>query len=301
MNFNNYGFQFSDIIIQDDIVIKTGKTPEGIQKIQREIRFYSYISEGNINFCIPKLIKYTDNQLVISYVKNPCCLTHLVNNKNINNYIENIMHELSSIHSITCKKKQSDIINDITIETQDKIISRFLKTNWLSLQNYEKITHVNGLKVKNIHYYAEYIKQRLILLVIDKGICEYSLIHGDTHLGNILYSNDDKKLYFIDPRGFFGNSELFGLKEYDYAKLLFGISGYSIFDTMNIDKLIINDNNLTIDFIKEYEYIFNSSVFDEITRLLALSIWLGNNSSFLDNNKKITSLFIALYYCEKYC
>jgi len=81
---------------------------------------------------------------------------------------------------------------------------------------------------------------------------------------------------------------------------MFGLSGYSIFDNLQIDELIIKNDNLEIDFINKYEYIFESELFDNITKLLCLSIWLGNNSCFIDINKKITSLMIAYYYCEKY-
>jgi hypothetical protein len=128
---------------------------------------------------------------------------------------------------------------------------------------------------------------------------EYSLIHGDIHLGNILIDSS-KNIYFIDPRGYFGKTKLYGLKEYDYAKLMFGISGYSTFDNISITDLNIINLNLSIDFIKEYEYIFENNIFDDITKLLCLSIWLGNNSCFINENKKIVSLMIAFYYCEKY-
>ena len=57
---------------------------------------------------------------------------------------------------------------------------------------------------------------------------------------------------------------------------------------------------LDIDFIKDQEYIFKYNYFDEITTLFYLSIWLGNNSCFLNTSKKIISLMIAFYYCEKY-
>ena len=84
------------------------------------------------------------------------------------------------------------------------------------------------------------------------------------------------------------------------AKLLFGISGYSVFDNLIIDKLNIVESNLEIDFIKEFEYIFEINQFDKITILICLSIWLANNSCFTNINKKITSIMIAYYYCEKY-
>ena len=84
------------------------------------------------------------------------------------------------------------------------------------------------------------------------------------------------------------------------AKLLFGISGYSVFDNLIVDDLSINNGNLIIDFIKDYEYIYESGIFTKTDILLSLSIWLGNNSCFTNINKKIMSIMIAFYYCEKY-
>ena len=81
---------------------------------------------------------------------------------------------------------------------------------------------------------------------------------------------------------------------------MFGLSGYSFFDNLQINELVIKDNNIEIEFIKKYEFIFETELFDNIIKLLCLSIWLGNNSCFIDINKKITSLMIAYYYCEKY-
>ena len=69
---------------------------------------------------------------------------------------------------------------------------------------------------------------------------------------------------------------------------------------MEISELKIENGDLKIDFIKEYEYIFSNNNFDNLTKLLSLSIWLGNNSCFIDENKKLFSLMIAFYYCEKY-
>ena len=77
-------------------------------------------------------------------------------------------------------------------------------------------------------------------------------------------------------------------------------SVYSAFDNMIINEVHIKKNNIEIEFIKNYEYIFDTNNFDKITILFCLSIWLGNNSCFSNINKKITSLMIAYYYCEKY-
>ena len=44
-------------------------------------------------------------------------------------------------------------------------------------------------------------------------------IHGDPTFSNIIYSSHNDKAYLIDPRGVFGNSQIFGDRYYDIAKL----------------------------------------------------------------------------------
>jgi hypothetical protein len=149
-------------------------------------------------------------------------------------------------------------------------------------------------------------------------------IHGDTHLGNILVPkpgtcivSDTPRYVFIDPRGYFASYDVFGDPHYDYAKLLFGISGYSRFDQMTIDVNDINElnglpeMNITIPFIDEYSSIYKSldtpewqssvpELTAELTRLISLSIWLGNNSTFISPEKKLMSLMISRYLCERF-
>jgi hypothetical protein len=299
MNTMNYGFKFTEIIIKKDLFIKKAKNDEGGKKIEREIQFYIELQDRKINLCMPELIYYKKNEeLCIKFIESAVNLTDIINKTNWKLYVDLIYEKLKDIHNITIEKSSESILTDITIETYDKILKRYNETDWVEYSDFNKIKYVNNIKIKDINYYAKLINERIKKIIREKNINEYNLIHGDTHLGNILVSNTN--LYFIDPRGYFGNTELYGLKNYDYAKLLFGISGYSIFDTMTINLLTIENENINIDFIQNYEYIFAEDYFDELTILFALSIWLGNNSCFLDMNKKITSLMIAYYYCEKY-
>ena len=298
MNDVNYGFQFTEIFIINDLFIKKSKNNIGSLKLKNEKNFYLEIKKKKINLSIPRLIYYNNFEIHIEYIKNSMTLTNIINKDNWKLYVSNISKELTNIHNIIINKNINDILEDINIETYVKLIKRYNESKWNEYNDFNKIKYVNNIKFKNIEYYVNKINKRVREIIIYKNINTYSLIHGDIHLGNILLSNNI--LYFIDPRGYFGNTEIYGLIEYDYAKLLFGISGYSIFDTMKIDNLEIDNENINIGFIKNYEYILNEKYFDELTILLMLSIWLGNNSCFIDNNKKITSLMIAYYYCEKY-
>ena len=334
MNAQNYGFAFNDIVINDSSVTKTAKNSVGKIKINNEIEFYLYIIKNNIDFPIPKLLYHNDGELKIQYIKNSDTMTNIITNLNTNCYIGRIKELLNTIHSVKLPVHREILLKDLIIETYKKPIERFNEFNWSKNEIYASIHSVNNIKIKNIHHYCEIIKTKIIDYIKDREY--YNLIHGDVHLGNILITpsgkenetsltfssglvadkknlrdenlpeilsgrcNKNDELYFIDPRGYFGESKLFGVSEYDYAKLMFGLSGYSVFDNMVINDLCIENNNITINFIKDYEHIFENKIFDDLTILFCLSIWLANNSCFLDINKKITSLMIAYYYCEKY-
>lgn len=299
MNPQNYGFSFNNIQIKDNLFIKEGKNQQGIDKIKKETHFYLYITNYNIPFSIPKYINSTPTSITIEYLKNTSTLTEHITPETVDHYYHKIITNLIPLHENQQVTPISQIKEDILYEIETKIIERYYKTDWTSLL--QPITTINRIPFKTIDQYIQQIKSRVIQIIEQKNLSNYQLIHGDIHLGNILIENEkeDPQLYFIDPRGFFGKTPLFGLKEYDEAKLLFGLSGYSIFDTMEIETLDIENGNLNIKWIQQYEYLFLKPYLNELQILLCLSIWLGNNSCFINPHKKITSLMIAFYYCEK--
>ena len=297
MNNNNYGFVFNKIYILDNQFVKKSKNSFGKFKINNEINFYSYILNNNIKFNTPKLIQQNDGEIILEYIEKSTTLTDKINRCNFLFFVNKIKEHLNILHSVTLSIPLTTIERDLQFELKKKILDRFSEFNWSSNNLFNSIKTVNGIKIQNIYYYCELIQSKLENYLNNRSY--YNLIHGDTHLGNILIDAHEQ-IYFIDPRGYFGETKLFGIYEYDYAKLMFGLSGYSFFDNMEIDELNIQNGNIEINFIKEYEYIFQEKIFDEITVLLCLSIWLANNSCFLNINKKITSLMIAYYYSEKY-
>jgi thiamine kinase-like enzyme len=297
MNEDNYGFTFNNITIIDNVINKKFKNLLGKTKINNEIEFYRYIFENKIVFPMPKIICHEDGELSLQYINNSCTLTNKIEFNNIDYYINKIKQYLTIIHNIQIPLSFDIIQRDLDIELHKKVLDRFNEFDWTSNLLFKSIKTVNNIKIRNIYEYCNIIRSKINLYLKSRNY--YNLIHGDVHLGNILL-DETNNIWFIDPRGYFGESKLFGLYEYDYAKLMFGISGYSVFDNMTINELDIENNNIEISFIKQYEFIFELNLFDKITLLFCLSIWLANNSCFSNINKKITSLMIAYYYCEKY-
>jgi len=305
MNDDNYGFIFSDITITDGTFIKKAKNMDGKLKLQNEIRFYTYIIDKKVGFCVPKLLEHTSDTLKLQFIANSSTLTDVIIQSNMLGYVRRIKQHLSSIHCLTMPISAEVLERDLQAELKTKVLRRFGEYEWSSYDLYNIITSVNGIRIRKLPVYCDIIYERLVVLLRERR--HYSLIHGDVHLGNILL-DEHGRMIFIDPRGHFGETMLFGLSEYDHAKLLFGLSGYSAFDNMsicNVETTVTEISgekncNLEIEFIRQHEHVFESDEFDETTILLCLSIWLANNSCFTSIRKKVTSLMIACYYCEKY-
>jgi 5-methylthioribose kinase len=297
MNIDNYGYAFNNIEICNGTVTKSAKNHYGKGKIQNEIDFYKYIISNNIQFPIPKIISIDCSNAIFSmeYLQYHSVATQI----NDDYIIQPILTHLLELHSYSILDVSKETyIRELYIETNQKIMGRYKDTDWNTIWQTYKITHVNNIKVNDIEYYVQKITRHIHSIIESFTEYQFSIIHGDAHLGNIMILDDD--IRFIDPRGYFGNMKLYGIKEYDAAKLLFGLSGYSRFNEMTIENINIQNGNVEIEFIDDYLQIYNSPLFSNYEKLLSLTIWLGNNSMFSSPLKKIYSLLIAYYICEKY-
>jgi tRNA A-37 threonylcarbamoyl transferase component Bud32 len=293
MNPNNYGFSFNDILIKNEIFIKKAKNEYGSIKIKKEIAFYNTIQHLQIPFPIPTIYTLdSSNALIEMQYIHSTTLTKVFNKEL---HLPIVLNHLNQLHNFYTKHvSKQEYTFHLMIETKDKIINRYNQTDWFIIND---IKSVNGIQIKDIYFYLDKINTRIQTIIEKMNSYTFHYIHGDVHLGNMLVDCSNN-IFFIDPRGYYGEQELIGIKEYDYAKLLFGLSGYSIFDEMTIDSFHMENNDLQIDFL--HTDIYKDNTFDEFTKLISLTIWLGNNSNFIDTNKKKMSLMISFYLCELY-
>ena len=62
------------------------------------------------------------------------------------------------------------------------------------------------------------------------NIDKFNIIHGDNTFSNTI-ADENSKIWFIDPRGVFGSTPIYGDRRYDYAKLYY--SAYGNYDSIN--------------------------------------------------------------------
>ena len=104
-------------------------------------------------------------------------------------------------------------------------------------------------------------------------------------MSNILIDTSNK-IWFIDPRGYFGNTKLFGPKEYDIGKIIYSLSGFdeinnnhnhffTIDEKSNISVNINNNIDNYLDLFDKYDK--NILIYMTILHWFGLTDYSKNN------------------------
>ena len=120
----------------------------------------------------------------------------------------------------------------------NKTYDRLKKVRFLvPFANDEYVT-VNGRRCRNIFYHKDEVSE----MVMKYMPSEFKLIHGDCTFSNMMLKSDETPV-LIDPRGYFGNTELYGDEAYDWVKLYYSVlSNYDQFNLKRFD-LYINEKD----------------------------------------------------------
>ena len=283
---------FNKIEFFDNYIIKSALNEQGINIIKKEIEWYKF--NNNTYSFIPKFEELNDNRLKLEFLKGEPLYKSFkkIDEKGKQLILNSIYDKLNTLHQTKIDIEESKMIEDIKIECYKKIYERIDKIKPL-LKYFGKINKVNGVIIEDFDTIMNKMKEILISNLDSK----YSLIHGDCQFSNILF--DGSNIYFIDPRGYFGTTQLYGLPEYDYAKVLYALSGYDDFNNNLIDNITVNNNEITfiIDtFMEKVKYIDN----DKIKAWLVI-IWFGL-AQYNSNNivKCLISYYNGFYWYDRF-
>jgi len=298
---NGYGASFNDIYIDGTRIRKECKNAYGKEKIQKEINFYTYIIRNKVNLTVPTIYSYTDTSYTMEYLDTYDSLYKVFSTMPTERK-QSLLHEISTqltnlhIHSrISTTKEQ--FLKCLQIETHTKILQRVAEVHDI-LHAYQHVHSVNGIALHSFDEIMGRISTKIHSYVESLSDYTMCIIHGDCQFNNILYNPDTNAIAFIDPRGYYGNMQLYGIPEYDFAKIRFALSGYDVFDNMVVETLQIENGNLILPSIFQIDNVFES---DDIITVLTLSIWLGNAHCFKHQvPKAMFSYFYALYLATLY-
>lgn len=289
---------FNKIRFEEDQIIKTAIDEQGKKLAIKEVAWYLKLKEmgfGNI----PEI-----------YSWKPLCMER-IRGKNIYEYIEidkkqkkkmldQIIFCLKRIHEldrIPADKKS------YRVAYLDKTFDRLKKVEHLVPFADKPFVIVNGRKCRNIFFHKNKVEE----LVMEYCPSEFKLIHGDCTFSNIIMKNDETPI-LIDPRGYFGTTELFGDTAYDWAKLYYSL--FSNYDQFNLKhfKLEIHERGVNLMIASNNWECMEDDFFDllegQVTRkqmkLLLAIIWLSLTTYAWDDYDSVCGAFYnGLYYLEE--
>lgn len=238
LNLNQSEFRcraFNRIEIQGNILIKHPVDAQGRNLAVREVKWYEEVKKYNFDQ-IPVIYDYTPLTMELIHGEN-IFRTHLTVEQK-QRVIDNLVSSLTQLHSFV--SVPTDVFS-IWDTYYTKTFSRLDRIRDMVPFASEKNIRINGKLCRNPYFLKETVRKYIQCLCVD-GCKDFVLIHGDCTFSNTMV---DKELnvIFLDPRGYFGHTELYGDIAYDWAKLYYSIYG---------DYDQFNNGRFTLD-IKEQE------------------------------------------------
>ena len=280
---------FNSISVEDGAFVKRPIDDQGRRLAKLEIGWYQHVRDAGID-CIPEIYSYE-----------PLAM-ELVNGKNIYEYkslsleqkqavLERLVNALKRLHAYETSEADRASIDEAYVT---KTFDRLDKVERLVPFADGDVICVNGVTCRNPLRCRAEIEQ-----LVDEMPCErFALIHGDCTFSNLMLDSELRPV-LIDPRGYFGHTQLFGDPKYDWAKLYYSIAGnYDQFNLGRFD-LDIREEDVLLSIEsngwEQLEDCYLKLVADDIARdemlLLHAIIWLSLTTYAWQNYDAICGAF----------
>ncbi|MBO6147956.1 MAG: NTP transferase domain-containing protein [Lachnospiraceae bacterium] len=218
---------FNRITIDGDVLTKEPVDEQGCELAIRESAWYGKARNLNITG-MPEI--YNTAPLQMEYIKGrniyECSLEYSEKRRILEKLVDTLkgLHDSSQIPSDAFSMKEAYF---------SKTMRRLSEIEYLVPFAREEHIVVNGCECRNVFWHRDELEQALDGLRCD---C-FSFIHGDCTFSNLMLRDDGSPI-LIDPRGYFGFTELYGDERYDWAKLYYSIVGN--YDRFNLKKFSLD-------------------------------------------------------------
>lgn len=275
---------FNSMDFDGDIVVKRGINEQGQKIAVDEINWYKHVKELGYEF-IPEIFEYEPLKMKRVQGKNIYeydCLTKTQKE----DIIQNIIEALEKLHNLmpAIPANPEDCISNYITKTFERL-SKIEKLVPFADREFIKI---NGQYYKNVFFDKEKFSSILSEMIPE----EFRLIHGDCTFSNLMFDTFNMKTILIDPRGYFGNTKLYGDVDYDWAKLYYSIKG-------NYDQF--NKKKFTLDIREEeVELAIKPNNWEDMEEFFFDNLPLGVNKNKIKALHAVIWLSLTTYAWEDY-
>ena len=288
---------FNRMRIEGDRLIKEGIDEQGKALAVREKAWYKYVQGKGVT-AIPKIYSYE-----------PLTMQR-VNGKNIFEYelgadeqrevLAKLVDALRGIHAVGSAPTDYFSIDEAYL---GKTFARLNKIRDLVPFADKEYIVVNGKPCRNVFFY----KDELYKLFADYDCPRFEFLHGDNTFSNMML-DENMEPVFIDPRGYFGNTEMYGDPNYDWAKLYYSIVGN--YDQFNLKRfrLTVKEREVELDIqsngwehLEDYYFeLLGNEVDRDKIKLIHAIIWLSLTTYAWEDYDSICGAFYnGLSYLEE--
>lgn len=289
---------FNKTWIMEGKFYKQAIDEQGKRLAQREVKWYKAVKEKKFKN-IPEIYGYEplcmesiDGKSIYEYNDIPSDQKKIILNQ-----IIGCLEEIHQLGSVPADRES------YRVAYIDKTFDRLEKVRDLVPFANDEIVIVNGKRCRNVFYH----KKQLEYMVMNYLPKEFKLLHGDCTFSNIMLKNESTPI-LIDPRGYFGTTELYGDEAYDWVKVYYSL--FSNYDQFNLKhfRLHIGENAADLEIYsnnwEEIEDYFFELLGGKVTRkqmMLFLAItWLSLTTYAWEDYDSICGAFYnGLFYLEE--
>lgn len=226
--------EFNSVAFHGDLVLKSALNKQGETLIAREIEWYRSLKRMGSQVTVPQTWPADDRKsFIMSKVEGVPIfkLWPTLDAEGRALVLERVFEQLDKLHNTETIDVGNDIVlRDVKIEACDKLLSRYREIKDV-IEAFGPVHEVNGWQIGKGHDPEEIINRLYAALHSTyAGTKQYQLVHGDLQMSNSMINPDTLEVTLIDPRGYFGKTDTYGLADYDIAKLYYSLSGYDLFN-----------------------------------------------------------------------
>lgn len=285
---------FNKMTINGDVVIKEGIDEQGRKLAERECSWYEKANENHISI-LPRI--YGTNPLKMEYIRGKNIYEYDLPYAEKKKILQKLINALKELHET--EKYPADTFS-CREAYYNKTFDRINQVRDLIPFAEQPRIMINGKNCRNVFFCKRELERKLNQIPCN----EFCFIHGDCTFSNLMLREDGTPV-LIDPRGYFGYTQLYGDALYDWSKLYYSIAGN--YDRFNLKdfRLSIGEDEVTLEIASNHWEDMERDFFEmtgakpEQVKLIHAVIWLSLTTyAWQDYDSVCGAFYNGLYYLE---